>query len=68
MKMNTIDTLIDSIEVLAADTQASPEELMAALSFLIVKNMNANVSNLLKVHVGEKELNIRLRDAFTVKH
>lgn len=68
MRDGTVTQLVDEIVLLAANVNASPAELMAALSIVIVENLNAHESNILKVDAGEQRLLITLEGAPPARH
>ncbi|XXN66733.1 hypothetical protein ACRQ84_23405 (plasmid) [Enterobacter ludwigii] len=68
MRDRTVTELVDKIELLAANVNASPAELMAALSIIFVENLNANESNILKVDAGEQRLLITLEGPPPARH
>ncbi|MFZ4210570.1 hypothetical protein ACOZB2_03920 [Pantoea endophytica] len=68
MNQETINRLIEDILQLTEESGAVPEEMMAALSTIIVENLNVNGSNLLQVAVGEQELMVALRAAVPKPH
>jgi len=68
MRDGTVTELVDEIELLAANVDATPAELMAALSIIIVENLNAHKSNILKVDAGEQRLLITLEGPPPARH
>jgi len=68
MRDGTVTELVDEIELLAANVDATPAELMAALSIIIVENLNAHESNILKVEAGEQRLLITLEGPPPARH
>ncbi|PIF06933.1 hypothetical protein [Candidatus Pantoea floridensis] len=68
MRDGTVTQLVDEIEILAEAVKASPAELMAALSIIIVENLNAHESNILKVDAGEQRLLITLEGPPPARH
>jgi len=68
MRDGTVTELVDEIELLAANVDATPAELMAALSIIIVENLNAHESNILKVDAGEQRLLITLEGPPPARH
>ncbi|MDR6352571.1 hypothetical protein [Pantoea sp. SORGH_AS_0659] len=68
MRDGTVTQLVDEIVLLAANVNATPAELMAALSVVIVENLNAHESNILKVDAGEQRLLITLEGPPPARH
>lgn len=68
MRRGIVLQLVCGIEDLVKNVEASPDELMAAISVLIVGNLESSNRNFLNVNAGNMELTINLNEIPHVKH